>query len=316
MNSIKLIISIYSVFCCYFIWGQMPAQLIQYPDVSESQICFTYGNDLWLVNKSGGNAVKLSSPIGRETFPKFSPDGKTIAFNATYNGNTDIYTISTNGGIPQRVTGHGMFEWLMDWYPDGQHLLYGSSAESGKQRFSQFYKISTEGGLPDKLPVMVGAFASISEDGKQLAFTEKSRAFRTWKRYRGGTAPDIYVMDLTSLETENITDNTANDELPMWHGNKIYYLSDNDENFRNNIWSYDTQTKEHEQLTHFTEFDVHFPSIGPTDLVFEAGGKLHLMSLSDHQITEVEINAVGDFNSLSPTKKKSKYQHFQLQYFT
>ncbi len=283
--------------------AQMSAKLIQYPDVSKTQIVFTYGNDLWLVNKSGGQASRLSSPIGRESNAKFSPDGRTIAFEANYDGNNDLYTMSVLGGVPQRVTSHGMNESIKDWYADGKSLLFSSSMESGKQRFSQFYKVNASGGLPEKLPVAIGENGSISPDGSKITFTEKSRLSRTWKRYRGGTAADIYIMDLTTLASENITNSDANDEMPMYHGADIYYLSDRDANKKFNIWKYNTVTKQHTQVTKFTDFDIHYPSMGPDDLVFEAGGKLYILDLASQKTQEVIINAVGDFNAIKPVTK-------------
>ena len=293
--------------------AQISAELVQYPDVSEDHICFTFGNDLWLVDKHGGDAMKLSSPDGRETNPKFSPDGKTVAFEANIDGNNDLYTISIKGGVPQRVTGHGMGEYIMDWYADGNHILFSSSMESGKQRWVQFYKVDAAGGLPDKLPVELGGFASISKDGKWLAFTDKTRVTRTWKRYRGGTAPDIFLMNLETLESKNITSNDANDEIPMWGDGKIYYMSDQGPALRNNIWVYDLDSEEHTQLTFFKEFDIHYPSIGPSEIVFEAGGKIQLLNLSDNSVSTVEINAVGDFNRLKPSLKNVSNNIFTSQ---
>ena len=133
--------------------AQFNAKMVQYPDVSKAKIVFTFGNDIWMVNKNGGVAYKITSPTGRETFAKFSPDGKSIAFNANYDGTFDIYTTSIEGGIPERVTAHGMGENIIDWYPDGKSILFSSSRESGKQRFSQFYKINAKGGLAEKLPM-------------------------------------------------------------------------------------------------------------------------------------------------------------------
>ena len=185
------------VLLCFsvFLNAQVDAKLIQTPDVSETHICFTFGDDLWIVGKEGGNATKLSSPVGRETNPKFSPDGTTVAFQANYDGSNDIYTIPTLGGVPNRVTGHGWSESLLDWTSDGNQLLFSTSSESGKQRWAQFYLVDKEGGLPEKLPIELGAYADLSDDKKLLAFTDKSRVFRTWKRYRGGTAPDIHIMN-------------------------------------------------------------------------------------------------------------------------
>lgn len=293
----------WGLLCSMQMQAQMSAKLIQHPDVSKTHVVFTYGNDLWIVPKTGGQASRLSSPVGRETNARFSPDGNTVAFEANYDGNQDLYTLDIRGGVPKRVTGHGMDEIIQDWYPDGKSILYTSSMESGKQRFQQFYRVAAEGGLPQKLPVAVAANGSLSPDGTKIAFTEKTRIYRTWKRYRGGTAADIYVMDLNTLQSENITNSAANDELPMFHGTDIFYLSDRDENKRFNIWKYNMLTKQHAQITRFTEYDIHYPAIGPDDMVFEAGGKLYIMDLTTFTPKEVMIHATGDFNAIKPVSK-------------
>ncbi|MCB9315232.1 MAG: PD40 domain-containing protein [Lewinellaceae bacterium] len=286
--------------------GQSMARLFRQPDVSKTQIVFVYGDDVWLVPKQGGIATKLSSPRGAEYFPRFSPDGQTVAFTGNYDGNLDLYTISVQGGIPFRVTYHGMTDMMQDWYPDGKSLLFSSSRNSGKQRFSQFYKVASTGGLPEKLPIEQGEFASFSPDGKRLAFVYKSRAFRTWKRYRGGTAPDVFTFDLTSYASENITQNDANDEFPMWHGNKVYYLSDAGPEKRYNIWSYDTQSKSRKQITQFRDFDAAFPALGPDEIVFTAGGKLYLLGLANEKLTEVNIQVVDDYTAAKPRQENAR----------
>ncbi|MCK7526342.1 MAG: hypothetical protein MZV64_56435 [Ignavibacteriales bacterium] len=229
-------------------------ECLQYPDVSATHITFTYGGDVWIVSKDGGTANKLTSAKGAEVLARFSPDGKQIAFSGNYNGNIDVYVMPSLGGVPKRITYHGMTDRLVDWYPDGNNLLFASSRESGKQRFNQFYKVSKSGGLPEKLPLPYGEFGVISPDGKQIAYTPKSRAFRTWKRYQGGLATDIFIFNLESKASENITNNVANDEFPMWAENKIYFLSDRGDNKRNNIWVYDLSTKQTKQVTNFERF--------------------------------------------------------------
>jgi tricorn protease len=286
------------------LFAQVDARMMQNPDVSKTHIVFTYGGDLWIVPKEGGTALKLSSPAGQELYAKFSPDGSQIAYNGIYNGNFDVYVIPTMGGVPTRVTHHGMSDRIIDWYPDGKNLLYVSSMNSGKQRFSQFYKVNMSGGLPEKLPIPYGEMASIAPDGKKIVYTPLTQAFRTWKRYRGGWNADIWIFDLEKNTAENISNSTTNDEFPMWSGNKIYYLSDRGKDMRSNIWSYDLNTKENKQITKFTDFDIHFPSLGPTDIVFENGGKIYLLNLADEKYYEVNIKLVTDEITLMPKVEK------------
>jgi len=283
--------------------AQVNARLFQYPDVSQTQITFVYGDDIWVAPKEGGAAARLSSPEGTESFPRFSPDGSQIAFSGNYDGNYDTYVIAAKGGIPLRVTHHGMGDRVVDWFPDGKHLLYASSMESGKQRWSQLYKIAPSGGMPEKLPMVHAEFGSVSPDGKKIAFTDKTRMFRTWKRYRGGMATDIHIFDLTTLASQNITAHIANDELPMWTGDRIYFLSDRGDEQRYNIWAYDTKTQKSRQVTKFKDFDVHFPSLGPSEIVFEAGGRLYLLNLKDEQYKEVQIQVVTDLAAVKPRKE-------------
>lgn len=296
--------------------AQVNARMLQFPDVSATHITFTYGGDVWIVTKEGGTAYKLTSAKGTELLARFSPDGKQIAFSGNYNGNVDVYVMPSLGGLPTRVTYHGMADRLLDWYPDGNSLLFASSRESGKQRFSQFYKVSKAGGLPVKLPIPYGEFGVISPDGKMIAYTPKSRVFRTWKRYLGGMATDIFIFDLEKKSAENITNNIANDEMPMWSGNKIYFLSDRSDNKRNNIWSYDISSKQTKQLTNFDEFDIHFPSLGNNEIVFEAGGLLYLLDLTTEKYKVVNINVVTDESTLMARNEnvEKMIQSFSLSY--
>ncbi len=286
--------------------AQVDARMLRYPDVSRSHITFVYAGDIWVVARDGGTAHRLSSPEGQEMFPRFSPDGSTIAFSGNYDGNTDVYAIPVLGGTPTRLTHHGMGDRIVDWHPDGSSVLYASSMESGRQRYNQFYLAPAEGGLPDKLPVPYGEFGAISPDGNTLAFMPISRAFRTWKRYRGGMAPDIWFFDLRNQTSQNITDHPANDMHPMWYEETLYFLSDRGPNKRYNIWAYDQATQEFRQVTHFEDYDIHFPAIGPTDIVFEAGGQLYLLALPSEEHHAVEVNVVTDKVALKPHTENVK----------
>ena len=199
---------------------------------------------------------------------------------------------------------------MLGWYPDGKSILYATSMTSPKNRFNQLYRVSAQGGLPEKLPVPYGEFGAISPDGKTLAYVPISVDFRTWKRYRGGMNPDIWLFDLEKLTARNLTHSPAADSNPMWHGETLYFLSDRDENKRANIWACDLKRDKFRQVTFFKEFDVHFPSIGPGDIVFENAGRLYLLDLQTEKYREVEIRVVTDRATLKPHYENvSSYIH-------
>ncbi|MCP5102712.1 MAG: peptidase S41, partial [bacterium] len=292
------------IFLCQTVFAQVDARMLRFPDVSETQITFVYAGDIWVAPKEGGTAQRLSSPKGEETFPRFSPDGTQIAFSGNYDGNTDVYVVSVKGGVPHRVTHHPENDRLVDWYPDGKSLLYASRMASHRRVFNRFFKTSPKGGLPEKLPVPHAEFGAVSPDGKILAFTIMTRDFATWKRYRGGTAPDVWLFHLEKKTAKNITMNDAVDSLPMWHGSTLYFLSDQGPKKRHNIWAYDTKSPKSRQVTFFDKFDVRFPAVGPSDIIFENGGRLHLMALKDEKTREVKINVVTDKATLKPKVEK------------
>lgn len=281
--------------------AQINAALLRFPDVSATQIVFTYANDLWIVPKEGGRAQHLSSPAGVESFPKFSPDGTNIAYTADYDGNNSVYTIPATGGPATRLTWQGSTERVIDWYPDGKHILFASGREAGRERFDQFFRIDAAGGAAQRLPLPYAEFGSLSPDGNQVAFTFKSQVFRNWKRYRGGWNGQIHLFNLTSLAAENISTTDADDELPMWHGNSIFFLSDRGTEKRMNLWEYNISSKTFTQVTNFTDYDVHYPSQGPDDIVFEYAGKLYLYNFSSRKSTEVPVQVVTDLPAMRPT---------------
>jgi len=280
--------------------GRIDARMMRQPDVSATQVVFVYAGDIWLAPKAGGQALRLSSPPGEESFPKFSPDGTQIAFSARYDGNADIYVIPVSGGVPRRVTYHGSDDRVVDWYPDGKSLLFASSRTSPKDRFSQLYRVAATGGLPERLPIPYGEFGAISADGKTLAYTPISVDFRTWKRYRGGMNPDIWLFDLETRKAENVTRNDAADSIPMWRGDTLYFLSDRDEAKRANLWAWDRKSGKTRQLTKFLQHDVQFPGIGPAEIVFENAGSLYLLDLQTEKYRAIEITVLTDRATLKP----------------
>lgn len=280
--------------------SQTDARLFRYPDVSAQQITFVYGGDVWLVSKQGGLAYKITSSPGEESFPRFSPDGNSIAYSANYNGNIDVYLMSLKGRGVQRLTYNSYPDRMVDWHPDGKTLLIASRKESGSQAFSQFYALSVKGGLPEKLPVPYGELGYYSPDGNKLAYVTRITENYPFKRYRGGMASDVIIFDLLKKTATNITKNSATDGKPAWSKNKIYYVSDADSYKKRNVWVYDVDKQTKEQITQFKDFDINHMSMGPEELVFEAGGKLYLLNLSSHKQSEVKINVVADLASTLP----------------
>ena len=289
------------LFTSFTMRAQIDAGLFRFPDVSATQIVFTYANDIWVIPKDGGTAIKLSSPPGVESYPKFSPDGKSIAFSGNYDGNNDVYVIPADGGVPVRLTSHGFSDRVVDWTTDGKRVLFASGRESGKERFNQFYTIAATGGPADKLPLAYAEYGSYSPDGKQIAVVFRSQVGRNWKRYRGGWKADIQLFNFATNESVPIgKESDPGNEFPMWSGNSIYFLSDRGTELRMNLWKYDLGTKAFIQLTNYKDYDVHYPSLGPSDIVFEAGGKLHLYNLATGKDKTVDVNVVTDKAMLKP----------------
>ncbi len=287
-----------------FLWiqaqAQISAKLMQHMDVSDTKIAFVYGGDIWVVDKEGGTAVKLTSSPGEESWPKFSPDGSEIAYTASYDGNQDVYVMPVTGGVPTRVTYQSHTDRMVEWHPDGERLLFASRRHMGQRGSREFFLVDKEGGLPEKLPVPYGELASYSPDGSRLAYITKITENYPFKRYKGGLESDILIYDVNSNSVDKITDNDFNDGKPAWVGDKVYFLSDQGPNFRLNVWMYDTSTGESTQLTNFTDFDISFLSGGPGDLVFEVGGDLYLMDANTHEYEVIEVNVVSDLSTEMP----------------
>src|SRR5262245_23281571 len=227
------------------------ARLLRFPAIHGKQIVFTYAGDLYAVDAPGGVARRLTSHEGFEMFARFSPDGKRLAFTGQYDGNTEVYVMPAEGGTPKRLTWTatlsrddvsdrmGPNNIVMTWTPDGKHVVFRSRQHSFNDFLGALYQVSADGGLPEQLPLPRGGFCSYSPDGKKLAYNRVFREFRTWKRYRGGMADDVWVYDFESKKTEAVATSPASDIIPMWCGNAIYFVSDRDANVRMNIWRYD-----------------------------------------------------------------------------
>ena len=285
------------------------ARVLRFPAIHGDQIVFTYAGDLYTVSASGGIARKLTTHDGYEAFARFSPDGKAIAFTGEYDGNREVYLIPAEGGVPKRLTytaslgrddisdRMGPNNLVMGWTNDGQNIIFRSRMREWDDFLGQLYRVPAKGGTAVQIPLPRGGFCSFSPDDKKLAYNRVFREFRTWKRYRGGMADDIWVYDFETKKTENITVSPAQEIIPMWSGEKIYFLSDRDENKRMNLYVYDLRSKETKKLTDFADFDIKFPSLGPKAIVFENGGYIYKFDLATEKAAKVPVMIADDMVS-------------------
>ncbi|WP_257666660.1 S41 family peptidase [Parapedobacter tibetensis] len=304
----KKIITLTAILCIVlFTVAQEETRLLRFPAVFGDQVAFTYAGDLYVVPVSGGMARRITSHPGYELFARFSHDGKHIAFTGHYDGNTEVFVIPATGGEPKRITytptlgrddladRMGPNNIVMGWTPDNQHVLYRGRGTSFNAFKGKLYLAPLNGDLSEELPFAVASWASYNMDGSKLAMNRVFREFRTWKYYRGGMADDIWLFDSKSGQTENITNNPAQDVFPMYYKNKIYFVSDRDRTA--NLFVYDTQTRQTQKITDFTEYDVKFPSLGSDAIVFENAGYIYHYNLLNGQTQRLNITIAEDFAS-------------------
>jgi len=270
------------------------------PSVSNSHIVFVYANDLWVSGLDGSDVTRLTSNEGAEFTPNFSPDGKTIAFTGQYDGNTDVFTIPVEGGIPSRLTWHPDADFARGFTPDGKSVLFSSTRESFTGGLPKFYLVPLSGGFPEKLNLPSGVYGSFSPDGKKIAYNPYYNAFQQWKNYRGGRISYIWICDLSTLAVEKIPQPAGgcNDWRPMWIGETVYFLSDRNGEF--NLFSYDTRSGEIKQLTRFSDFPINSAGYGGGRIVFEQAGYIHLFDLATNTSKQLHIRVPADLSNLRP----------------
>lgn len=269
------------------------SRLMRQPDIHGSTIVFVYGGDLWTVERTGGTARRLTTDVGIEQYPAFAPDGRSVAFTAEYDGNPDLFVIPASGGEARRITWHPDGDRVAAWYPDGRDLLIRTGRTNSTYRLSTFHRQPADGGFAVPVPPPVAGPACFSPDGRRLAFNSPTTETRTWKRYKGGLAADVYIYDFATNGTEKITDWVGSDEFPMWFNDTIYFGSDR-VGGRMNLWAYDLKTKATRQVTKFDTYDVKFPSIGPDAIVFENGGALYVLDLPSEKLTPIVVDVPSD----------------------
>ena len=303
----KLTLTLTLMFMLGALMAQDEARLMRFPAIHGNQVVFTYAGDLYTVDKSGGLARKLTSDEnGYEMFARFSPDGKHIAFTGQYDGNTEVYLIPSEGGIPKRLTftatlgrddisdRMGPNNIVMTWR-DNENIVFRSRKQTFNDFKGQLFLTNIHGGIAQELPLPCGGFCSYSGDQSKLAYNRVFREFRTWKYYKGGMADEIWIYDFKTKNTEQITSNIFQDMFPMWHGDKIYFLSERER--PTNLYCYDQKTKETKKLTDFKEFDIKFPSLGDNAIVFENGGYIYSFDLAAQSMQKIDIRIASDFNN-------------------
>ncbi len=281
-------------------------RLLRFPTTNDKQIVFCYAGELYTVGKDGGTARRLTSGPGYSSFPHFSPDGAQVAFTSQYDGNTEVYAMPAEGGVPKRLTTSatlgrddisdrmGPNNIVMTWQNTKPLVVFRSRMKSFNDFIGSLFTVGMDAELPQQLPVPRGGFTAFSPDDSKMAFNRVFREFRTWKHYRGGMADDIWIYDFKTGATDNLTNNPAQDTCPMWGpDNKIYFISDRDG--RMNLFSADLASKETKQLTKFKDFDIKFPSIGKQSIVFEEAGYIWRYDLTSGKAAPLPIVIKEDF---------------------
>ena len=293
--------------CTTLLFAQeMPeGRMMRFPDIYKDKIVFMYGGDIWLGSSQGGVARRITYHPGRELFPKFSPDGRWIAFTGQYDGNFNVYVMPSDGGQPKQLTFYqgsaqqlndrmGIHNEVLTWTPDSKRVVFLTRRDASNGWTKRPFTVSIDGGMPEPLPMTEGGLMSYSPDGNKIAYNQIFRNFRTWKRYTGGLAQSITVYDVKNNTSEDVPHTEWTDTFPMWHGNTIYFTSDRGSEHRLNLYGYDTASKQVEQLTHFTDFDVMWPSLGPDGIIFENGGYLYTFDPQSKQQKKLTVYLPGE----------------------
>jgi tricorn protease len=284
--------------------GGDPPLLLQKPTISKTHIAFAFAGDLWIVGRDGGDARRLTSGVGLETDPVFSPDGSQVAFTGEYDGNLDVYVVPTAGGEPRRLTYYPGMDMALGWTPDGKNILFTSSRTSNS-RFLRLFTLPVEGGgLPTELPLPMGVQGAFSADGTRIAYVPFRNtpggpgAYISWKRYRGGKASPVWIANLADSRIEKIPRTDSNDFSPMWFDNKVYFLSDRDG--LTTLYSFDPEGREVKQVVPAAGYDLVSASAGPDAIVYEQFGSLHVFDPKTNTAKPVHVKITADFPETRP----------------
>ena len=265
------------------------ARLVRYPSYSNGRIAFTYLGDIWTADDTGQNVQRLTVNRARDAYPRFSPDGKWIAFSSDRNGNLDVFIIPAGGGTAKQLTFHSADDVVLGWTPDGRAVLFSSNR--GEDFPTQLYVVSVDGGLPRKAGPDMGIQASFSQDGKRIAYNPKGQVY--WRKYyRGAYQTDVWIEDVAARKFTQVTDFDGLDSWPMWSGDDIYFVSDREGNGLTNIWRVSDNGGKAERVTSFKSGDVRFPSISADGrvIVFEHDFGIWKLETGSKKATPIRLN--------------------------
>jgi tricorn protease len=272
--------------------GAAGTRLLRQPTVSATQIAFTYAGDVWVVGRAGGDARRLTSFPGVETAPRFSPDGRQVAFTGEYAGNQDVYVVPVEGGEPTRLTWHPGADLVRGWTPDGKHVVLSSGRSNAPTPYPKLWTVSTEGGLERALPIPRVYKGRHSPDGRRIAYQAIAPSDVEWRNYRGGQVQPIRILNLADLAMTKLPWDGSNDTDPVWVGDKVYFLSDRD--LAVNVYAYTPATQQVAQLTRFRDFDAKALDGAAGALVYEQGGYIRLLDVASGADRQVPITVRGD----------------------
>lgn len=282
--------------------AQSGTRMLRSPSVSGNSIAFTYANNIWVVDRAGGNARRISSFQGTTKNPKLSPDGKLVAFSADYSGNTDVYVVPVEGGQPERLTWHPSADLVQGWTPDGKSIVFTSTrAAWAPSAVPRFFTVPVTGGVETALPLPRGYQGKISPDGKRMAYRMASSWDEERRNYRGGQNKPIWIVDLNTFALDSTPFAGSKEMDPVWVGDAVYFLSDRDG--VSNVWSFDARSRALKQLTSFTDFDVKTLDAQGNTVVFEQAGLVHELNAANGSHHVVNITAAGDFPWMMPQWK-------------
>ena len=275
-------------------------RMLTQPAVSQNHIAFIYAEDLWVANSDGTNPIRLTVDEGVESNPFFSPDGKFIAFSAEYDGNTDVFIVPVEGGIPKRLTWHPSSDFVKGFTPDGKSVLFISRRAVYTGRYFQLFTVPVEGGFPTQLTIPNAYHASYSPNGDYMAYTPIPDAFRQWKNYRGGTISTVWLFSFADHSITEIPkpEGGCNDIYPVWHGELVYFLSDRNGEF--NIFSYSKNSNEVKQITSYTDFPIVSMSNFGDKIIFEQAGYLHTYKVGSASPEKLTVGIAADLQELRP----------------